>query len=392
MDLSALNLDQHTIFSSMGESGIVLQKVIAAIAILAVTYVVAKIVKWAFARLINRIPILQRATAGEGTIGESLGKIAALFIWLFGLLGVLQVLGLNAVASPIDELLRSVMGSIPSLINAGIIMFVGMIIAGIVRDMLVTVLQTVGLDNLASKGGVENVTGNTAITKTIGNVVYAVIAISVGIAALEKLKIEAIATPATQMLNIILTSIPNIIVAALLLGLGYFISKFVVGLLGDLLGGLGVDRALGETGLFPDGVTASLVIARIAQVAIILFFAVAATERLGFPQITDILNEVLRLGGRVAFGAVIIGAGFLIANLLSKLVGTASEGSSAAKLVKIVTIVLFTVMGLDYTQLGGMLPSNALMALIIGASVAGALAFGLGGRDWAAKKLKEWDK
>ena len=133
-------------------------------------------------------------------------------------------------------------------------------------------------------------------------------------------------------------------------------------------------------------------IARIVQIAIILFFAIAATRMLGFPELTGILNEVLALGGKVVFGAIIIGAGFLIANLLAKLVGGAAEGSSAAGIVRWATIILFTVMGLQKTDIGGMLPGNALLALIIGASVAGALAFGLGGREWAAKKLAEWDK
>ena len=38
-----------------------------------------------------------------------------------------------------------------------------------------------------------------------------------------------------------------------------------------------------------------------------------------------------------------------------------------------------------------MIPETAFTAIVIGASVAGALAFGLGGREWAAKKLEEWD-
>ena len=48
-------------------------------------------------------------------------------------------------------------------------------------------------------------------------------------------------------------------------------------------------------------------------------------------------------------------------------------------------------MGLQYTGIGGMLPGNALLVIIGGASVAFALAFGMGGREWAARKLEEWD-
>ncbi len=368
------------------------QKAAYVVAIIIVTWVLAKAAKWAFAKIVDKVSFLQRGTSSGASVGESLGKIVSLFIWLFGLMAVLSVLELDAVAGPINSLLENVVGFIPNLIGAGLILFIGLMIAGIVRDIATTAMQTVDLDAWANKGGVDNVTGNTAISKTLGLIIYVLIAIPVGIAALGALDVTAISGPATEMLSMILTSIPKIIVAALLLGLGYFISKFVVGILEELLGGLGVDRSLEATGLLPEGTTASSIIARIVQVAIILFFAIAATNQLGFANLTEILNEILQQGGSVVFGAVIIGAGFLIANLLAKLVGGASEGSSAATIVRWVTIILFTVMGLQKTDLGGMLPGNALLVIIVGASVAGALAFGLGGREWAARKLEEWDK
>jgi hypothetical protein len=34
----------------------------------------------------------------------------------------------------------------------------------------------------------------------------------------------------------------------------------------------------------------------------------------------------------------------------------------------------------------------AFAALVVGGAVAGALAFGLGGRDWAARKLEQIDR
>ncbi|WP_432201180.1 mechanosensitive ion channel [Erythrobacter sp. W53] len=362
------------------------------VGILVVTWVLAKAAKWAFAKVVDKVSLLQRGTSSGASIGESMGKIVSLLIWLFGLMAVLNVLELEAVAGPINSLLENIVDFVPNLIGAGLILFIGLMIAGIVRDIATTAMQTVDLDKWANKGGVDNVTGNTAISKTIGLIIYVLIAIPVGILALDALDLTAISEPASAMLGMILTAIPKIIVAAILLGIGYFISKFVVGVLQELLSGLGVDRSLEATGLLPEGTTASSIIARIVQVAIILFFAIAATNQLGFAQLTDILNEILTQGGSVVFGAVIIGVGFLIANLLAKLVGGASEGSSAATIVRWITIILFTVMGLQKTDIGGMLPGNALLVMIVGASVAAALAFGLGGREWAARKLDEWDK
>lgn len=368
------------------------EKAVYVVGILIVTWALAKAAKWAFAQLVDTVSFFQRGTGGGQSVGESLGKIVSLFIWLFGLLAILTVLELSGVMAPIESLLNNVMAVIPNLIGAGILLFVGLMIAGIVRDIAVTAMQTVDLDKWANKGGVENVTGNGTISRTIGTVVYVLIAIPVAIGALGVLNIAAISVPATDMLGMILSAIPNIIAAGILLGIGYLISKFAVNILTDLLSGLGIDRSVAATGLLPASTSASSVISRIVQIAIILFFAIAATKLLGFPELTAIINEVLELGGSVIFGAVIIGVGFLIANLVSSFVAGASETSTASTIVRYATILLFTFMGLSFMGVGDEIVGMAFGALVIGSAVAGALAFGLGGRDWAAKKLEDLDK
>jgi len=367
------------------------EKILLAIVALVITWLAARAAKWAFAKLVDTVDFFKRGTSSGQSLGESLGKIVSLLIWLFGLLIVLNILELGGVAGPIDSLLENVVTFLPNLLWAGLIFFIGMMVARIARDLVVTTLQTVDFDKWANRGGVDNVTGNTTISKTIGTIIYVLIAIPVAIAALEQLGIDSISGPASRMLEMIFAAIPNIIAAAVLLGIGYLISKFVVQIIKEVLPDLGVDRALAETGLVGDGTTASGIIARVVQVAIILFFAIAATRLLGFPELTAILDQLLELGGRVIFGAVVIAFGFLIANLLARLIAGDAGSTTAATIVRWATIILFVFMGLQFTGIGGMIPANALTILIAGIAVAGALAFGLGGRDWAARKLDQMD-
>ncbi len=384
--LGKFAIDQEALISGAIEFG---TKAAIVIGILLVTWIVAKIVKWTFTKLVNKIEFLQRDTSGGETVGGSIGKIVSGLVWIFGLIAVLNALGLEGPIGPLQELLNTVMGFIPNLIGAGLIFFIGAMVANIVRDIVTTAMQTVNLDKWANKGGVDQVTGNSTISSTIGTVVYVLIIIPVAIAALSALKIEAISGPAISMLEMIMSAIPVVIGAGILLGLGYVISKFAANILTELLSGLGIDRPVQELGLLPDTTTASSVIGRVVQVAIILFAAVAATKMLGFPELTKIVNTVLGLGGKVIFGAVVIGIGFMLANLLAKLVNGASEGGMAGNIVKYATIVLFTFMGLNFTGVGEMITQTAFSAIVIGMSVAGALAFGLGGRDWAAKQLNK---
>ncbi len=367
-------------------------KAALAIGILIVTWLLANAAKWAFAKLIDKIGFLNRGTSSGESVGLSLGKIVSLLIWLIGLLGILDVLDLGGVAGPINELLANIMAFLPKIIGAGLLLFIGLMIAGIVRDIAVTAMQTVDVDKWLNKAGAEEVTGNTTISTTLGTIIYALVAIPVAIGALGVLNIASISGPATEMLRMIMSAIPNIIAGGILLGIGYLISRFVVDLLTELLSGLGIDGPIAATGLLPDGTKASSVLARIVQVGIILFFAIAATRMLGFPELTTILDKVLSLGGSVLFGFIVIGFGFMIANLLGKLTGGADGKAATGQIAKYGTILLFTFMGLKQMNVGDEIVLVAFGSIVIGLAIAAALAFGLGGKEWAAKKLQDFDK
>lgn len=368
------------------------EKALVAVAILIATWLLAKAAQWAFTQLVSKIAFLRQATGTDASIGESLGRIVSLLIWLLGLLAILQVLSLGGVMGPVETLLNNVMGFIPRLVGAGLIFFIGMFVARIARDITVTALQTVDFDKWANKGGVDSVTGNNAISKTLGTIVYILIIIPVAIAALEALNLTTVSEPASDMLRMILGAVPNVLGGAILLGIGYVISRFAAQMLREVLPGLGVDRSIASADILPEGTTASALIARIAQIAIVLFFAIAATRILGFAELTAILDKVLELGGRVIFGSVVIVAGFFIAGLIARLVSGAGQNPLAASIVRWTASVLFTFMGLQFMGVGEEIVEIAFAALVIGTAVAGALAFGLGGREWAARKLDQIDR
>ncbi len=365
------------------------QKIGLAVIILIITWFLAKAAKWAFAKLVDNISFLQRDTGSGASLGQSLGKIASLLIWLFGLIAILTVFGLSGVVQPIEGLLNTVMQALPGIVMAVVVFFVGLKIADILRDLVVTALQTFDFDKWANRGGIDTATGNSQISSTIGSIVYALTVIFVAIFALDILDIESISGPASEMLRTIFQSLPAIFSAAITLGLGYLISKFVVQIIKDILPGLGVDQSVAAIGILPEKTSLTSILARIAQIGIMLFFAIAATRLLGFPELTQILDQVLELGGRVIFGGVVIMAGFLIANLLARVMSAADEGSMAATIIRYATIILFTFMGLQFMGVGEEIVQTAFTALVIGGAAAAALAFGWGGRDVAGKVLED---
>lgn len=127
--------------------------------ILIITWLVAKAAKWSFAHLVDKVPLFQRAAASGESIGASLGRIVSLFIWLFGLVAVLQALELSSVIGPVQALINSFVLFVPKILGAGIIFFVGGMIAKIVRDIVQTTLATINFDKWANLGGAKAVKG-----------------------------------------------------------------------------------------------------------------------------------------------------------------------------------------------------------------------------------------
>ena len=81
-------------------------KVVIAIVILVATWIVARAVKWAFQKAVDRIPALQKHTTGgpKETVGHQLGTIAKLIIWLVGIMAALNYLGVGQILQPINRL------------------------------------------------------------------------------------------------------------------------------------------------------------------------------------------------------------------------------------------------------------------------------------------------
>lgn len=380
-------------------------KVAAAIVILLVTWIIAKIVAWAFAKLTSKIPLLQKAGSDGDSIGKSLGSVAALLVWLFGLIALLDLFELSPVLDPIKSLLDGVLGFLPNVIGAVFVFIIGALVAKVVRQLVETALgavpfdkwigsgsklsgqvdKTVGVDATADPYDASAPPSNTAaqIIKVIGLVLYAIIMIVVAIAALQILGISSISRPAELMLAMILAAIPKIIAAAILLGIGVVIARFAADILGQLIDGLGFDRALHSMDVLPQNQSATPIVTKVIQIGIVLFFAVMAAQMLEFPQITAFIAEVLELGGRVVFGGAIIAAGVLIASVLAKIVP-----GSVSQILKYATIVLFVAIGLSFMGLADSIINLGFGAVVVGGAAAAALAFGLGGRDAAARQLE----
>ncbi len=136
-------------------------KALIALLILLATWIVARVVKWAFQKLIDRIPALQQHTTGgpKETVGHQLGTIAKLIVWLVGIMAALTYLGVGQILAPVNQLTSEIFEFLPRLIGAGLIFFIGYILARIVQRLLETALTAVNVDGLLARIGVGETAG-----------------------------------------------------------------------------------------------------------------------------------------------------------------------------------------------------------------------------------------
>ena len=386
-------------------------KILIAVLILVATWAVARAVKWVLQRAIDRIPALKRHMSGppDEAVGHQLGTIAKLIIWLVGIMAALQFLGFAQVLAPINELVNEIFAFLPHLIAAGLIFFVGLVVARIVRRLVETVLIAANIDGLLARIGIGSTEGTlrtdpaavppgaapattrASLARAGGILVFALIIIPVAIAALQALGISSISGPATDMLNQILRAIPRIIAAALWLGIAFIAARFLKSIIAAVLPPTGFDDAIRSTGVLPPAAVPSRIVANIAMIVVILAASIEAARQLGGDEIAIFLAQVTALGGKVIFGTLIIVAGIFLARIVSNLVGSGTgEGGFAQTLVRYAIIALFTAIGLTFMGLADAIVMMAFGLILGAAAIATALAFGLGGRDAAARVLERW--
>jgi hypothetical protein len=331
------------------------------------------------------------------SLADTLGDVVYWLVFLLFLPAILDTLDLGGILLPVQVMLNQIFGYLPNLFAAAVILVVGWFVARIIQKIVTSLLAAAGVDRVGDQVGLSQVLGGQTLSSVLGTVVYIFILIPVLISALNALQIAAVTQPATNMLNTILTAIPNIFAAAVVLIISYVVGRLVAGLVANLLAGIGfnsVPARLGLTRATPTvgQRTPSQLVGSLVLIAIMLFAVVEAARLLGFGALAELLAQFIQLGGQIILGLIVFGIGLYLATLAANMIE--SSGATNARLLawaaRVAIIVLAGAMALRQMGIANEIV-NLAFALLLGAlAVAAALAFGLGGRETAGRELEAW--
>jgi len=371
--------------------------------LLLIAWIVASALRLVISRVLTAAKIDERLGSSAALeeekrvpLAQTLGNAVYWLVFLLFLPAVLGALELQGLLEPVQGMINQILSFLPNIFAAGLILAVGWFVARIVQQIVSNLLAAIGADQLSKRVGLASVLGKQQLSGLLGLVVYVLILIPVLIAALNALALEAITQPASNMLAVILDAIPAIFAATLVLVVAYVVGRVVSGLITNLLTGVGFNAILARLGLGQEPSegerTPSEVVGYLVLVAIMLFAAIEASRLLGFVLLADLVAQFTAFAGQVILGLIIFAIGLYLANLAARTVQAsgAAQAGLLALAARVSILVLAGAMALRQMGLANEI-INLAFGLLLGAiAVAAALAFGLGGREIAAREVEHW--
>ncbi|EMA48257.1 mechanosensitive ion channel family protein [Halococcus salifodinae] len=379
--------------------------VVGAIVILLLGWIVGRIFGGIVKRLVQGIgpaqytegTPLERESDADQSIAQALGKFVKYVIYLLAVLATVSYLGMPVPGG----FLTGVGGGLVQVIVAIAILIVGVAIGRFVGGLVGNIVAGLGLDSYVRDTPLADATDSvggigTAVGKIVEYLIYFV-------ALLMALDYAGIAIPGGFLTNIANGAV-QIIVAGVILVVGFAIGRFVGDLVASVVSGFGLDTYVRDTPL-ADATDAvggiGNAVGKLVEFLIYYFALVAAVDTLEFPALSEPLTDFIGQIPLILGALAVLIVGIYVADLLGDMVASvdASRAADIAGLAVqlfvyyIVIVFALDTAGFDTSVLTSLFDTvitaffGALgLALAIG--VGGMLA--LGGQDFVAENIDDW--
>lgn len=215
-------------------------------------------------------------------------------------------------------------------------------------------------------------------------------------------RIEVMLEPVRVFLRQMGDFLPRLAIALVVLVIGYFIAKavkfaIVKGLravnFNVMTERAGIDGFLRAGGIRADGTE---ILALLFYWVVILVALVIGFNSLGLAYITDLLSQVLLFVPKVMVALLILAFGAYFAGFIGHAVTAyckkvhLQDAELLGRILQYAMLTFVVLIVLDQVNIGGDIVRQTFLIVLAGLVFALALAFGLGGKDWAAEMLERW--
>lgn len=196
--------------------------------------------------------------------------------------------------------------------------------------------------------------------------------------------------------------LPRLVLALAVIGVGWLVAKIVRFAIEKGLRAInfnvltqraGTDHFLQAAGLRGD---TSTLFGLLGYWMVLVAALMVAFNGLGLTYVTDLLQRVELFGPRVLVAGLVLVLGSYFARFVGESIerfcrdAQISDGDILGKVVRYLIMAFVVMIALSQIQVGGDFVQWAFLIILAGVILALALAFGLGGREWAAALLERW--
>ncbi|MHC4185845.1 MAG: mechanosensitive ion channel family protein [Planctomycetota bacterium] len=201
----------------------------------------------------------------------------------------------NFVVEPVREMLTKIMGYLPTLLGALLILVIGWVVAKTLRRIVDRVLKAVHFDKLADKAGISQILNKgglqTSAVEVVSALVYWLVIMMVLVMVVNALGLPQ----ASNVLESLFAYIPSVIAALFVLVVGMFLANFVSGIVRTAAGNASLPR--------PE------MFAAVSRWAIIIFAGTISLRELGIGTLLVTTTFNIILGGVCLALALAFGLG-----------------------------------------------------------------------------------
>ncbi len=371
-----------------------------ALALLLTAWILATVVRLALLKVLITTKFDQRFSerVNEGekvSVSLLISKVAYWLIIILFIPAILTALRLEGLLHPVQQMTTRALEFLPNILAAGLILIVGWLLAKILRQVIEGLLVSTGVDNFSESVGIENVIGKQPVSKLISVAVYAFVILIALISSLNALALEAVTAPASNMLDMILGALPAIFAAILVVAIAYAVGRIIKGLITNLLNAAGFNNILAKLGFGREPLEGAWMpsdaVGYIVFVIIMLFASIEAANLLGFTLLAGLVSELLVFITHIIIGVIIFGVALYLGNLAYDTVKVTqtSHKNLLANLAKYSILVLGGAMALQRMGLADEIIILAFGLILGTLAVTTIIAFGIGGKDIAARELDQ---
>ena len=319
-------------------------------------------------------------------------KTAGCIVYLFFLPAILNALNIYGITQPLQSMFEEFLTFVPNLLAAAVILFAGLWAANIARRAIKALTIAGKINELGDKFEISGLLHNGSLSAMVGWTVYVLIALPVMIAALSALNIDVLSQAVAGFFGDVLTFAGEIAISAVLLLAVFFCGKFAARLVERFTAAWGIDSLLNgmcDAKKCERTVKLSVIAGKITRLALIVLAIVAVCDIFELAKLSSLIKRFALFGGNLILSCAVLLAGIKLANAAAWLIrGKCSLTIEYA--VKAAVIIFTTALAISNLELGGSIVETAF-ALILGAfTVAAAIAFGIGGKETAARLLEQW--